>query len=165
MYACPIFPLAHLFWQMMPSQTFILDSCGGVQNVFLLFFLFLWPQLESLFFPNYGFPYGLRWWMCNAGEGTLPAHMMSTTTMMMSSPALSWAAWPTSSIVTSSGEGGDTDTLSRQQISKHRGRSPSHREDVRLPSVKAFAGKDKERIKRAGRRVERPGVNSEVGLV
>lgn len=31
-----------------------------------------------------------------------PAHMMSTTTMMMSSPALSWVLWPTSSIVTSS---------------------------------------------------------------
>lgn len=30
--------------------------------------------------------------------------MTSTTTMMMSSPALSWAASPTSSIVTSSGE-------------------------------------------------------------
>lgn len=31
-----------------------------------------------------------------------PAHMISTTTMMMSSPALSWVVWPTSSIVTSS---------------------------------------------------------------
>lgn len=28
--------------------------------------------------------------------------MISTTTMMMSSPALSWVVWPTSSIVTSS---------------------------------------------------------------
>lgn len=35
-------------------------------------------------------------------ECNSPAHMMSTTTMMMSSPALSWVVWPTSSIVTSS---------------------------------------------------------------
>lgn len=33
-----------------------------------------------------------------------PAHIMSTTTMMMSSPALNWVVWPTSSIVTSSKE-------------------------------------------------------------
>lgn len=40
----------------------------------------------------------------HCSRGILPAHMMSTTTMMMSSPALSWAAWPNSSIITSSGE-------------------------------------------------------------
>ncbi len=32
----------------------------------------------------------------------LPAHMTRTTTMIMSSPDLSWSAWPTSSMVTSS---------------------------------------------------------------
>lgn len=36
------------------------------------------------------------------GVNLLPAHMIRTTTMMISSPALSWAAWPTSFIVTSS---------------------------------------------------------------
>lgn len=39
-----------------------------------------------------------------------PAHMMSTTTMMMSSPALSWVVWSTSSIVTSSDK--DVNTIS-----------------------------------------------------
>lgn len=49
------------------------------------------------------------WWLVveiscleTLAECNSPAHMMSTTTMMMSSPALSWVVWPTSSIVTSS---------------------------------------------------------------
>ena len=49
----------------------------------------------------------------------LPAHMMSTTTMMMSSPALSWAAWPTSSIVTSSGGREHTHTHTHTHTRTH----------------------------------------------
>ena len=94
----------------------------------------------------------------------LPAHMMSTTTMMMSSPALSWAAWPTSSIVTSSGgrEHTHTHTHTHTQSTKchcEHCDSLSQREDVKLQPLWASAGKDK-RIKEGDRRAERPpGVN------
>lgn len=42
---------------------------------------------ELIFSPDSEGP-----WMCHGEEEDLPAHMTSTTTMMMSSPALSWAA-------------------------------------------------------------------------
>lgn len=56
--------------------------------------------------------------------------MMSTTTMMMSSPALSWAAWPTSSIVTSS-EARTQNTLGVNNRA------------AKLASVRTSAGEDK----------------------
>lgn len=77
-------------------------------------------------------------------RGILPAHMMSTTTMMMSSPALSWAAWPTSSIVTSSAE--KTHGHIRRESTKcccGLCDSLSQRGDVKLPSLWTSAGTDK----------------------
>lgn len=90
-------------------------------------------------------------------RGTVPAHMTSTTTMMMSSPALSWAAWPTSSIVTSSGVETHTHTHSESTKYHGGGRSLSQREDVKLPLLWTSAGKDKGMGKKKGdRRAEGP---------